>query len=156
MGIINRLIYRFGNWSSTFLRPREPHEKLYIDHHGEVSGAFDGSERRAHVRFPVNLAVRYGDSIPLIYEDFVLNLSKGGVYIITDHPLPPGSIITMHFFIPPEQKLLGEFNGEVVQAKRAPGYPDGMHVAFFDLGSEELNRLEAYLEEKRPLLNINV
>lgn len=114
----------------------------------EIEGSL--RERRSDIRFPVSLAVRYGLDEPQVYQDFVLNVSKGGVYIVTDETLPEGSIIIMHFFIPPHQKLLAEFRGEVIAVNQTDLYPRGMHVEFFDVPEADMQQLEDFLEGKNP------
>lgn len=131
-------------------------EKLFVDHEGEVSEftASDSKERRKHVRFPVCLAVRYGEVLSSVCADFVLNASRGGVFIKTESLLLPGSVIQMHFYIPPEEKLLGEFTGRVVAVNLInPAYPRGMHVEFTERGTKDMDRLIEYLEEKRHLVD---
>ncbi len=100
------------------------------------------------------LAVKYGDTVQGGCVDFILNISKGGCFIVTDSPLKKGSKIIMHFYIPPDRKLLGEFQGEVVAVNiDNPLYPKGMHIKFIHCSEETLKRLEEYLEEKRHLLD---
>lgn len=148
--------YRLHSWFEALTKGQQEQDKFFVDNEGkmvEVEGAL--REKRTDIRFPVNLAVRYGQDEPQIYQDFVLNISKGGVYIITDRLLPEGSIIIMHFFIPPHEKLLAEFKGEVVGVNQSELYPQGMHVEFFDIAETSMRRLEDFLEGKRSLLNIS-
>jgi len=154
---INRMGYRLQSWFEALWSEQERRDKFFVDNDGkmvEVGGTFQ--EKRTDIRFPVNLAVRYGEGDPKVYENFVLNISKGGVYIITEQPLPKGAIIVMHFFVPPQQKLLAEFAGEVVGINQSELYPPGMHVEFFDVRPESVSRLEGFLEGKRSLLNVSV
>lgn len=156
MSYINRMGYRLHSWFEELTKERERHDKFFVENDGkmvEVEGSL--REKRTDVRFPVNLAVRYGQDEPEVYQDFVLNISKGGVYIMTDRLLPEGSIIIMHFYIPPHEKLLAEFRGEVVGVNRSELYPQGMHVEFFDVSEASIKRLEEFLEGKRSLLNIS-
>lgn len=131
-------------------------DKVFVDRRGVVE-EFAGTEKRRHVRFPLCLAVKYGEEVPLVCADFTMNISKGGVYIMTDNPLPKGAKITMHFYIPPQEKLLGEFEGKVVGVNLDdPAYPRGMHVKFMDVNENALSRLEDYLEENRHLVDKEV
>lgn len=150
MSYINRIGYLLQRWLISPAREQGNHDKCFVDNHGEMV-EYEGSdsEARSHVRFPVQLAVRYGEDVPYVYQDFILNISKGGVFIMTGQPLQEGTIIIMHFFIPPHEKLLGEFNGEVVAVDQK-----GMHVEFFDVSDESMKRLEGYLEGNRSLLDI--
>lgn len=128
-------------------------DKIFVDKNGSVD-EYEGSNRRRHVRFPLSLAVKYGEEEPLLFAEFTLNISKGGVFIKTTSPLPRGAKIKMHFYIPPEEKLLGEFDGKVVAVNLDnPMYPKGMHVQFTHVSEKDLNRLEDYLEENRHLVD---
>jgi len=112
-------------------------------------------DRRRHVRFPVELAVRHGEDAPVAYDSFVLNTSRQGVFIITDKPYAEGAILVMHFYIPPHSKLLAELKGEVRNTNSSDRYPQGMHIEFFQYAEEDMQRLSDYLEEKKHLLDTN-
>lgn len=166
MSYVNRMGYRLQNWFKALTRGQEKHEKFFVNSNGKMveheglarkclSAECPAWEKRSEVHFPVNLAVQYGEDIPQIYPDFVLNISKGDVCIITDRPLPEGSIITMHFYIPPHEKLLGEFNGEVIIEGQPASCTKCMYVRFFDVSAENMQQLEGFLEGKRSLLNIS-
>lgn len=130
-------------------------DKVYVKK-GEDAEEYS-PERRRHVRFPFCLAVKYGRDVPDACYDFTLNISKGGVFIKSNSPLPKGAKIIMHFYIPPENKLLGEFKGKVVRVNADnPAYPTGMHVQFTGHADKDLKRLEDYLEENRHLVDRKV
>lgn len=121
---------------------------------GGNADEYVGREKRRHIRFPVCLSVKYGENIPDICADFILNISKSGVFIHTDTALKVGSRIIMHFYIPPDKKLLAEFTGEVVAVNTDnSSYPAGMHVKFLTVSQEDLKRLEDFLEEKKHLID---
>ena len=114
-------------------------------------------ERCKHVRFPVFVAIKYGERKCFAFQDFVLNISKGSVFIRTDKQIPEGSGIILHFYIPPEVKLIGEFTGEVIAANPDDlNYSEGLYVKFIDHSDDELNRLGEFLEEKRHLVDKKV
>ncbi|MCJ7833144.1 MAG: PilZ domain-containing protein [Deltaproteobacteria bacterium] len=128
--------------------------KFFPDPKGSISKAIAPREKRRHVRFPVHLAVQYGVEAPVEYTSFILNMSMGGVFIQTDQPLSVGTKILIHIYIPPDVKLLGEFTGEVAWVNdRNPRIHKGMGVKFSDVGKESLRQLEAYLNEKKHLLD---
>ncbi len=84
-------------------------DKVFVNMGGKVDEFISDKDKPKHVRFPVKLAVKLDVKFPefFYYSDFILNLNKGEVYIKTDSSLPKGSLIIMHFYIPPEEKLLG-------------------------------------------------
>lgn len=157
--------YRFQGWLQALTRRQEKYDKLFVNSNGKMveyealarkclSCECPVREKRIEVRFPVNLAVQYGEDMPQIYRDFVLNISNSDVCIITDRPLQDGAIISMHFYIPPHEKLLAEFKGEVNTGDQPDVCPNCMHVKFFDVPEEHIQQLEGFLEGKRSLLNI--
>jgi len=128
-------------------------EKLFVDKDGEVEELFEGLEQ--HVRFPVHLAIRSQDGLPVDYSNFVLNLSQDSVFVETENPFSPGTKVTMHFYIPPEVKLLGEYEGVVVRPDaNDPVRPKGMTLKFTGFFHRKaLQRLEEFLEERRRLVD---
>ncbi|HBG46454.1 MAG TPA: hypothetical protein DDW94_05625 [Deltaproteobacteria bacterium] len=139
-------------------------DKLFLDSHGEAV-EWDGRERREKVRFPVCLAVEVNGRSSESCADFILNISRAGIFILTENPLEKGTKVKLRFSIPPEEKALSEFSippeekalsefdGVVVGANRDPGYPKGMHIKIIDSGPDELKSLEAYLEGRKHLLD---
>ena len=129
-------------------------DKFYIKEE-YVEQFIRSNGRRKYIRFPVNLAVKYSDYKVEDYSNFVLNASKGGVFIKTERPLEKHSRIVMCFYIPPEEKLLGKFEGEVVSVNNNDSYyPKGMHIKLIHHNKEDMQRLEDFLEEKRRLIDI--
>jgi hypothetical protein len=154
MGFLDRQGFLLGNLIKRLFSLDNTGEKTVIGHNGEADEMNSKSERRKHVRFPVSLAVQHGQEWPQLYQDFVLNASKGGVFIQCDKPFPPETILVLHFYVPPEERLLAEFNGEVVEVSSGEERPVGMHVKFFHYSDEDMNRFLAYLEERQDLLDI--
>lgn len=129
-------------------------DTYFLSRQGETDEYSPDMERRQHVRFPVCLAVLYENTVVGGDADFVLNLSRGGVFIATSSPGPVGARVVMHFYIPPENKLLGEFEGEIIYINPDnPAYPKGMHIKFVNCSAEALARLESFLEEKEHLVD---
>jgi hypothetical protein len=129
-------------------------DKIFVCREGEVDEYLVNKERCKHVRFPVFVAIKYGERMCYAFQDFVLNISKGSVFINTDRQIPKGSRVMMHFYIPPEVKLIGEFAGKVVEADLNDlNYFGGFYVQFIDYSDDELKRLEEFLEEKRHLVD---
>ncbi|MGR3303374.1 MAG: PilZ domain-containing protein [Candidatus Scalindua sp.] len=132
-------------------------DRYFVCSEGEVDEYSADKERCRHVRFPVSIAIKHGEGMCYVFQDFVLNISKGSVFIKTDNEIPKGFRIAMHFYIPPEVKLIGEFEGEVVEADLNDlNYTGGFYVKFIDHSDDELKRLEEFLEEKRHLLDKKV
>jgi len=155
MGLLNRLVFLLGKLiKELFPSAKEDGAKIIIGHDNGADELYPGTERRKHVRFPVSLSVLHGQELPLKYQDFVLNASEGGIFIQCDSPFPPETILVLHFYIPPDERLLAEFNGEVTEISNGSKYAVGMHVKLFPNSDEDMKRFLSYLEERRHLLDI--
>ncbi len=107
------------------------------------------------VPFPVCLAVKNGTEVGEMCADFVLNLKKSLIFIRTESPLPAGTSITMHFYIPPEAKLLAEVRGKVMPiAGHRMQLPRGMLVRFAWHSRLRLKYLERYATGERHLVDM--
>lgn len=128
-------------------------DKLIVDVNGSVD-EYVGADKRKHTRFPVYLTAKCSKGGAEVYHDFILNTSRRGLFIKTDSPLPRGTSLTIHIYIPPDSKLLGEFKGYVVAINRDnPSYPKGMHIKLAWHQKKALQKLEAYLEERQHLVD---
>ncbi|MBA4418585.1 MAG: PilZ domain-containing protein [Syntrophus sp. (in: bacteria)] len=129
-------------------------DKIYINKNGKVDKMFSSDAERKHVRFPVHISVEYGDEADIEYQSFILNASKGGIFIGTDKILPENTKIVMSFYIPPKIKFLGKFTGTVVWTNLDdPGFPKGMGVKFIDFDEVSMQIFDEFLQERRHLLN---
>ncbi|HHL39664.1 MAG TPA: hypothetical protein ENJ37_04100 [Deltaproteobacteria bacterium] len=126
---------------------------IILDRAGQAVEYSTVEERRRYIRFPVTLSVRFKGRTTS-GNDFVLNASRGGLFIKTENLLPRGSLIEIELFIPPDGKRLGEFKGKVVGVNADESlYAKGLHVEFVDCNKEELDRLVDFLEERRHLVD---
>ncbi|MBI4849078.1 MAG: hypothetical protein HY808_10980 [Nitrospirae bacterium] len=131
-------------------------DKYFIDKKGKAEEYFRDTRETKQVHFPLCLAVKYGDAVPAECPNFLLNTNKGKVFVETDDPLPEGAEVELHFYIPPDTKLLSEFKGRVVP--REGSLPDGKGnlIKIRDFLHGKLHKLEEYLEEKRHLIDEEV
>ena len=131
-------------------------DKYFLDKSGKAEEYIEGFKKRKQIHFPLCLAVKYDNDVPLECPDFLLNTSKGKVFIETDRPLPNGADVMLHFFIPPETKLLAEFKGKVIVQRGYVAKTNGFFVKIRDFTHRRLRKLEEYLEEKRHLVDEKV
>lgn len=124
-------------------------EKVFKDKGGEVEEYLGSTAAHRHVHFPVFLAIKSGDEISFC-ADFILDTTKGLIFIRAERPLKAGSKIMMRFFIPPAEKLLAEMEAEVVMVN--PYFANCIQARFKG-DREEIKRLEELLEEKRRLVD---
>lgn len=69
-------------------------------------------ERRQELRVPFNLRVRYRSG-EVFVNNYIYNLSTGGVFISTPHPLPLDTPIKLHLIFDDQKKEI-EVEGKVV------------------------------------------
>jgi hypothetical protein len=130
-------------------------DKYFIDKAGKAEERIQGEKGKKDVHFPLCLAVKYMNNVPMDCPDFLLNATKGRLFIPTDTPFPEGSKLMLHFYIPPKTKLLGEFKGKVEEDGRVNGVR-GNFIKISDFLHIKMSRLEAYLEEKQHLIDEKV
>jgi hypothetical protein len=62
----------------------------------------------------------------------------------------------MHFYIPPEEKLLGEFEGKVTGINHDNNYPQGIFVEFKGSFGNDMIIFTDYMDEKKHLIDIEI
>ena len=85
------------------------------------------TDHREHARVPIELEVRY-KRLNSFFADYTRNISKGGSFIETKNPLPPGTTFLFKLSVP---GCPGGFEvaGEVVRAETG-GRGTGMAIRF--------------------------
>jgi hypothetical protein len=106
------------------------------------------------VPFPVCLAMKDEDGIRAECPDFILNMEDAWVFVRTDAPLPEGTSLVMHFYIPPENKLLVEVIGVVETVESvAAQLTNGMFIKCNNSSRKMLEVLKYYVEGKKHLVD---
>jgi uncharacterized protein (TIGR02266 family) len=109
--------------------------------------------RRIPVQIPIDRS-----TLPVFLDSEIMNLSKGGVFIRTDLPLPPGSQVDFEFTLPRSGRTV-KAEGVVIWARKRdlkskgflPDHPPGMGVQFSKLDPADI---EAMLDEIELLIEI--
>ncbi len=95
----------------------------------------DRSDKRRHPRLPVRLKVAYRTAGSFLVS-YTINLSRGGLFIQTDSPLPEGTPLTLELSLPGRSTPV-LLNGHVAWSRRAmEDSPGGMGIAFQGLESK--------------------
>jgi len=111
----------------------------------------DGSaeEKRKDPRYEVDLKVDYA-SKDIFVSNYVSNISKGGIFIQTESPLPIRSKIQLKIFLP-DTKVTIAVKGMVAwnyDIKKGSGkISSGMGIRFVDLSPEGKAVLEEYVQQ---------
>jgi type IV pilus assembly protein PilZ len=99
---------------------------------------------------------RYQVDIPVDYEtrdlflgSRVTNISRGGLFIRTDNPLPVQTEVSLSLHLPQNEGVI-QARGRVVWNYDVPRNSfhvvSGMGIKFIDLSSEQRNRIESSLK----------
>lgn len=155
MGILNQQMHRLDNWWQGLMpEPERAPVCLFVNRHDMARGQYIQANRCSEAGFPVRLAAQSGRGQPQHYDDFALDFCKGELFIATRSILPLDTILDLHFYIPPQEKLLAACKGEIDDTERFGSRMHGMHVTLFDRFESELLRFRNYLEGKQDLLSI--
>ena len=105
-----------------------------------MSGAV---ERRHEARRTINHEF---SSVAELVNEYVVNISRSGLFIKTEDPLPVGSRVTLRFSVITQELEIIEGVGEVVRVvEGAPGQVAGMGVVFVELGPVSRDLVERIL-----------
>lgn len=111
----------------------------------EAPGQMSGSkpDARKSERIPIELRVDY-PQLNSFFADYARNISKGGTFIRTDRPLPPGTLFHFRLTVPKRDEPFALL-GEVIWSRKDGDEP-GMGIRFVYRSEEEKMRLEQLVE----------
>jgi uncharacterized protein (TIGR02266 family) len=104
-------------------------------------------DRRIETRQTVNLDFA---SVDEFIAEYVSNISRSGVFIKSEEPLPVGTRVTLKFTVIMDDLETIEGVGEVVRTiEKAPGIQAGMGVVFISLTQYSRQLVERILVRRR-------
>ncbi|MBS1150517.1 MAG: hypothetical protein H6Q89_2215 [Myxococcaceae bacterium] len=104
-------------------------------------------DRRIETRQTVNLDFA---SVDEFIAEYVSNISRSGVFIKSEEPLPVGTRVTLKFTVIMDDLETIEGVGEVVRTiQQAPGIQAGMGVVFISLTGYSRELIERILVRRR-------
>ena len=104
-------------------------------------------ERRKHPRAVVKIEIEFKHTIDFV-SSYMLNISKGGLFINTDEALPIDTIVFLRFTLPGDTKLI-ETEGKVVwcnTTKERGYFPRGMGIKFLKLKSDDAEKIKIFVD----------
>jgi len=105
-------------------------------------------DRRGGPRVPVELRVEY-KRLNTFFADYTKNISKGGSFIRTKHPLKTGTEFTFVLVIPSMSsplRLIGKVLWTVELDEASDDQPAGMGIEFQYQNDQERHEVEAWVE----------
>ncbi|MBN1946744.1 MAG: PilZ domain-containing protein [Bradymonadales bacterium] len=103
------------------------------------------SEKRIHERVTVNEEF---STVDQFVEEYVTNVSKGGVFVRSRDPQPVGTEVDLKFTILTDDFYLIEGKGKVVRVDTTPGRT-GMGIVFTELTPESAALLDNLIEGRK-------
>ena len=104
------------------------------------------SERRATARVPVRIRIQY-ETADKFFQDYIQNLSTGGILVQTPNPLRVGTKLKVQFCLPDMEEPI--FADAIVVHKMEVGRNNpklgGMGIKFSELDDENKKFLEKYI-----------
>ena len=106
------------------------------------------SDNRRYKRFNIRIFGVFQKDIDLEQTDMMLaNMGIGGAFIKTNKPAPPGTVVTLRFYLPGRDIPLS-VGGEVVWWQTDPDKGNvGMGVKFISVSEKDLEDIKKYLEQ---------
>ena len=111
-------------------------------------GGKDMQERRREERIPVEVEVRYFSQEGFAIE-WITNISKGGLFIKSENPLPPGTPLKITFSVPGKDVPI-ELGGVVrwsVSPSSSPSVIPGMGIQITEIDDKSRKILDAFVDE---------
>lgn len=109
------------------------------------------NEKRSSVRIKTEVRIYYSAFQSKLLSDYSVDLSTGGLFLITNYRFDVDDNLTLKFLIPgPEEKAVSckakvaWVNNETNRRKLE--YPLGVGLQFVDLAPEDLLSIEGFLE----------
>lgn len=109
------------------------------------------TEHRSDPRTPIELRVAYA-KVDAFFADYTRNLSKGGTFIRTPHPLPVGTTFVFRLTIPGVSQtfaLQGEVTWTVHAGEAETPVDVGMGIRFVFRDEAQRGEFERAVEELR-------
>jgi len=108
-------------------------------------------ERRTDPRAPVEVEVHYRSAQEFL-SAYTLNVSGGGVYIMTKEPLPLNQVVHLRFTLPGVARVFN-LQGLVVWTNPFPSrssFPSGMGIRFMNLDPEGKKLIAGFVKATLP------
>jgi len=79
------------------------------------------------------------------------NLSRGGIFVESDHAMPPATEVMLEFRLPDAEYSLAPTAQVIWQRPQADGLPHGMGLQFLALDSAAIEEIDSFIYERAAL-----
>ena len=111
----------------------------------------DKPERRSNVRLKVEVRVYYGDHHSKLLKGYSVDLSIGGVFLVTTYPFKVDDQVKLQLSFPGQEEKSVSCDARIAWINFADNrlkaeYPPGVGLQIKDLAMEDLHSLASFLE----------
>jgi len=106
------------------------------------------TERREHPRAEAKIEIEFKKDIDFV-TSYMLNISKGGLFLKTDNAYPLETIVFLRFTMPGDTQPI-ETEGKVVWCNTTKGkgyFPRGMGIKFLKLQPNDAEKINKFVAE---------
>jgi uncharacterized protein (TIGR02266 family) len=106
------------------------------------------TERREHLRAEASIEIEFKKDIDFV-TSYMLNISKGGLFLKTDNAYPLDTIVFLRFTMPGDTQPI-ETEGKVVWCnnnQRKGYFPLGMGIKFLKLEPNDAEKIKKFVGE---------
>ena len=105
------------------------------------------TERREHPRAEANIEIEFKKDIDFV-TSYILNISKGGLFLRTDNAYPLDTIVFLRFTMPGDTQPIVT-GGEVVWRNMGGGgyFPKGMGIKFLKLNADDNEKIKKFVDK---------
>ena len=106
------------------------------------------NERRRHQRVPTRILIKYRNA-DAFFTDYIQNISRGGIFVPTQDPLPQDTHLEITFALPDCDRLITT-RGTVIRSVRQESNShvgtSGMGIQFCALSEADQQLIDAYID----------
>ena len=111
----------------------------------------DKYERRSNLRINAEIRVYYSDHHSKLLTGYSVELSVGGVFLVTTCPFDVDDNVRLKLSLPGQEEKPISCDARVAwinfeDNRHKPEYPPGVGLQFNDLAMEDLNSISSFLE----------
>jgi type IV pilus assembly protein PilZ len=101
-------------------------------------------EKRTSPRIATNVEIVFREAGSFI-KSYMLNVSNGGIFIKTDHPLPLDSVLALRIQLPDDKEKMDITGRVVLTNSKGKAFPLGMGIQFTAVAPAHKDRIAAFV-----------
>lgn len=108
----------------------------------------DPEDRRKSTRADLVVRIDYS-TVDELFSEFTRDVNEGGLFIETADPRPPGTTVSLQFWLPGDTEPVATEGRVVWTSSGDDGQPPGMGIEFEGLTGASRRRIDAHVRTLR-------